>query len=209
MILIISDAEDAQVYFVIPYLKMRHRPYFLLSVKDFPLNILYTGSWSSDNGHRAEVRTAAGESVDLNTVSAVWFRKPRPPVIPSNLDPAEREHAYNECRSALLGIYNNLRNRYWISDLANIQIADNKPFQLTVARQLGLNIPTTIVTNSPATAWEFYAAHGGRVVYKTLSSGLISTRRVSWRDPRVVGYTYTTYLKDYSATDFETVANTP
>jgi glutathione synthase/RimK-type ligase-like ATP-grasp enzyme len=50
-----------------------------------------------------------------------------------------------------------------------MQRVSNKPLQIDIARQLGFEVPRTLITNDPSLAREFYEFCGGDVVYKTLS----------------------------------------
>lgn len=51
--------------------------------------------------------------------------------------------------------------------------ADYKPWQLQVASECGLQVPATLITNSPLAAREFFERCQGQMVYKTLSGGLV------------------------------------
>jgi len=129
--------------------------------------------------------------------------------LPSILSQYEREYGYNECRQDLHGLYNYLQDRFWISPIENLRRASNKPLQLRLASKLGLPIPATITTNDPEEAWKFYISHGSKVVYKTLSDGLLASGKDPWDRQFVLGEVYTTPLENYKRTDFEEVVNCP
>ncbi len=79
------------------------------------------------------------------------------------------EFCLRENRSTMLGGILGLRPR-WMSHPAAIWQAENKPFQLTVAQELGLRVPRTLVTND-ITAIRAAASRMGRMVVKPARTG--------------------------------------
>jgi len=57
----------------------------------------------------------------------------------------------------------------WVNFPGRDAVASLKLFQLEVARNLGLAIPETIVTNEPAIAKAFYEKLNGKVIYKLIT----------------------------------------
>ena len=50
---------------------------------------------------------------------------------------------------------------------ANLK-ASNRLIQLATAREVGFKIPSTLITNDPNAAAEFYQHHDGQIVLKTV-----------------------------------------
>ncbi len=65
------------------------------------------------------------------------------------------------------GLYQSLDAR-WINEPARDSAASHKPYQLTLAQEIGFDIPPTLITNDPDTAREFWRAHPGEVIHKQL-----------------------------------------
>ena len=61
----------------------------------------------------------------------------------------------------------------WVSRLDSLKVARRKLPQLLTAKRLGMNIPKTIVTNSPEEVRCFFRECDGRMIYKTLNSPII------------------------------------
>jgi glutathione synthase/RimK-type ligase-like ATP-grasp enzyme len=77
------------------------------------------------------------------------------------------------------------------------QVAHHKPYQLAVAREVGLPIPRTLVTNDPRDARAFIDALGvGHVVYKAF----VATE-AHWRETRV--------LREHELADLQRVRLAP
>lgn len=208
MILIISDKLDLQVPWVTYYLKKWSIPYVQLNVSEYPVQVKYTTVWSSSL-NESVIRLADGQRINCSEIGAVWYRKPDRPQLPNNLVEYEKQYAYSECIKALDGLYNYLRNRYWISSISNIRVAENKPLQLELATNLGFLMPDTIVTNDKDEAWCFYKKHSGRVVYKSLSLGYYLSYKEPWKIETVHGVIFTTPIEGYQKSDFELVSNCP
>jgi glutathione synthase/RimK-type ligase-like ATP-grasp enzyme len=208
MILIISDTYDLQIYWVIYYLKKWGIPYFTFNVGDFPAQIKHTSIWRKD-GNMEYLQLPDGQRIDCSTITAVWYRKPDLLKLPESLEDAEKEYAFSESTKDLNGLYNHLQSCYWISPIHSIRKAENKPLQLSLASSLGFSIPYTIITNDPDEAWSFYGKNDGKVVYKTLSSGLFLSRKGSWDNGIIRGEIYSTPLQAYQRSDFDLVANCP
>jgi glutathione synthase/RimK-type ligase-like ATP-grasp enzyme len=62
----------------------------------------------------------------------------------------------------------------WIDHPGAVADASYKPRQLRVAARCGLSVPRSLVTNVGARAREFAAEIGGALVYKSLSTGVVT-----------------------------------
>ncbi len=208
MILIISDKKDLQIYWVIYYLNKWKIPFILLDIVDYPLKIKHTSIWNKDRTIQ-NIQFPDGQSIDCSEIKAVWYRKPDYPKIAEYLTEGEKEYTYHECNKDLDGLYNYLQDCFWISPIHNMRRAENKSLQLNIASSMGFSIPNTIITNNQDEAWNFYKKHDGNVVYKTLSTGILTSHKAPWEHGIVYGEIYTTPLKGYQKEDFELVANCP
>ena len=72
----------------------------------------------------------------------------------------------------LEGIYKILNNAYWISPVYAIREAENKIFQLEIAKKLGFDIPQSIISNNPTQVNDFVSANNSCII-KPIKSGLI------------------------------------
>jgi len=102
-------------------------------------------------------------------VKAVYYRRAFPPNPTAEADPASWMFISREARVAQQALYASLRCP-WLSHHAAIRAAENKPKQLVLARQLGLRVPKTLLTNDPQIAKEFILENVP-VVTKPLSYG--------------------------------------
>jgi len=111
------------------------------------------------------------DGIDLSNVKSVWFRKPAFPESSSiPLDIEYRDYAADALERLFYLLYGALRkNVLWISDYYAIQRANDKGWQLEVAKDVGFNIPTTLFTSDSLEAANFITTHRN-VIMKPLSS---------------------------------------
>jgi glutathione synthase/RimK-type ligase-like ATP-grasp enzyme len=133
---------------------------------------------------RATFTASDGSEVELGKIKTVWYRRAYPASIPNDVrDPNDREFAQKEWFHAVGGLLLSLRARFVNPLLA--ERAALKPRQLQLARDVGLRVPKTLITNDAAAVRQFVRSLGGRVVHKALTSPpnrLLETRRWSETD---------------------------
>jgi catechol 2,3-dioxygenase-like lactoylglutathione lyase family enzyme len=113
------------------------------------------------------LRVGEGEA-ESSEVRAVWARRMWPPRLSETLDERFRASCVRESAAALEGFFDGLCGARWVNDPQCERAAENKLLQLRAARESGLDIPPTLLTNDAARARAFYEAEGGRVVAKLL-----------------------------------------
>lgn len=120
-------------------------------------------------GEHVRFITRDGEH-DLAEVTAVWYRRTRFGAgIPETLDRQLRRGALEESQATALGLIASVPV-FHLDPHPLVRAAGHKQLQLRVAREVGLQIPDTLITNDPAAVREFAAAHPQGIVAKMLSS---------------------------------------
>ena len=160
----------------------------------FPEEVRLSASLDGDRAENVFV-LGAGE-VKLSDVRAVWARRFWPPRLSGNLDERFRASCARESTAALEGFFNGLGGARWVNDQRSERAAENKLLQLRAARESGLDIPTTLLTNDAARARDFYEAEGGRVVAK-----LLRPLSVSMNEAPFFVYTSDVRAEDIEALD--------
>ena len=112
---------------------------------------------------------ASGEfEVEASEVRAIWARRVWLPRLSVELDERFRASCVRESGAALEGFFDGLGGARWVNDQRSERAAENKLLQLRAARESGLDIPPTLLTNDAARARAFFDAEGGHVVAKLL-----------------------------------------
>lgn len=151
MILVVSFSDNTHVERVTRHLT---RPHVVVDQAWFPSAMALSVS-AGQAGYAAQFRLPCGRIVDLADVGAVWYRRLRPMTLdPALTDPVGRLFAWSESNEALLGAFYSL-DCFWMNHPAAEEVAQRKIRQLQVAREVGLSIPETCITNDPARARAF------------------------------------------------------
>ena len=181
MILIISTHEDVHAQAVMRELAAKgHTGVRLLNLSDFPMQ-LSLSMRIDNNGHCDYGLRFPDRMVSMDEVTAVWWRRPQAfGVPPSVKDPAVRHFVMSEAATAFQGMWQS-SDALWVNNILRDAAAAHKPWQLTLAKQCGLTIPETLITNNPDDARQFWAAFPGQIVYKPFTNTMHS-----WRETRVM-----------------------
>lgn len=201
VILLITHSGD---YFTIDrvidaILKRGAKP-FRLDTDQFPLNIELQAHFN-ENGtvHKLKYRD---NSLNTEEVKAVWMRRFWQPNLGKELAPQFQQACIRESMATLEGFWDSLREARWIDDLQLIQAAENKLRQLRIAREEGLNIPETLITNSAEDAREFFSTVQGKMVTKLLTPLSYSMQGSSF-------FMYTSVVKEEDLKDAEKLRYCP
>jgi glutathione synthase/RimK-type ligase-like ATP-grasp enzyme len=186
-VLIVSSLADPHARAVIAELGKLGAQAELLDLADFPTKLTLTLAFGCGE-HRFRLRRPGESELDLDTVRAVWWRRPRAFVLPETLrNPAYRQLALSESSTAFHGLFAAM-DALWINPPSCDAVAGHKPFQLALAQSLGLEIPQTMMTSDPEEAREFWRAWKGDVIYKqfiALPEAWSETRRLGEAETKV------------------------
>lgn len=113
---------------------------------------------------------ADDQTLDLNQVSAVWYRRiAMGAKIPHSMDKQLRTASIQESRVTIQGMIASIQG-FHLDPLPNIRRAENKQLQLQVARKIGLETPRTLTTNNPEAVKQFAGECQQGMITKMLSS---------------------------------------
>lgn len=102
-------------------------------------------------------------------VDAVWWRVKPYEFAQLEMSGDAAEFADREWRRAIEALPGLLPRARWMNPREAARRARSKPFQLFLASECGLTIPSTLISNEPARVRQFVAAAEGDAIYKTLS----------------------------------------
>lgn len=177
-VLILAADIDATCDGMVTALHERGQVIYRVNTAWFPTQLsvsarLRGGRWA---GH---LRTP-GRLIDLEEITAVWYRTPRAYQFPAELTAPEKAHANLEAKYGLGGVLTSL-STLWVNHPARLASASYKPVQMVAAQRSGLVVPDTVVTNEADTVREFAAA--GKTVNKFFGSNTIledGVRKISF-----------------------------
>lgn len=181
MILVVSYRDEEHTTDVIARLQRAGREVLLIDMADFPSLASLALSWANDAEPSYLVKGVDGE-VDLRRAGVGWWRRVRPfSVDQAVVVPSMRAFAESETAQAVGGMLDALPC-VWVNNRGADEAAHRKPLQWTLAREVGLRLPRTLVTNSPEAARKFIGEVGlGRTIFKAFLASLDA-----WRETRLV-----------------------
>lgn len=166
MLLIITRSLDPVTDVVISSLRERGVTYARLNT-DHPIDRT-TRTVRICNETQTSIRIDDGRSsLFLDDVTTVWNRRHERPAFRSTVTSEDQIFIQHEHKHFTLGLWLMLQNRLWINSYEATIAAEAKPYQLEIARTIGLRIPRTLMTNDPLAAISFFDECEGEVVYKT------------------------------------------
>lgn len=162
MILIITHKEDFTADFVIEKLNEQNIKYFRLNCEDLNENNYLFGNsnnfYFSING--------------ISEFSSVWFRRTKLPDIETT-DQDQKIFLLADYESLFDNLFNLINSEKWLSHPNYIYKAENKLYQLQKAKEIGFNIPNTVVTNNHRQLSEFVSDNANEVIIKPIRQGRI------------------------------------
>jgi hypothetical protein len=170
-VLVVAQPGDGTADLVVDALLARGAEVARIDTADFPgsLSLAATPERIDSPGWLR----SRDRRIDLASVSSVYRRQPAHFVFPPGMTVAERRFATLESTHGLGGVLSAQPWR-WIDHPAVVADAGYKPWQLRVAAQCGLNVPRSLVTNVGAQVREFAAEVREGLVYKSLSTGVVT-----------------------------------
>lgn len=170
MILLVTNEEDVTCDLVVIRLRARAIPYVRFNTDKFLIDSGFT--WSIDGNHVLAELNGRRNTLDLSTVTAVWYRRPVSPRTPSAIThPGAADFATREAEACLRNLWSQLGG-LWVSPPAAIRAAEAKLEQLRRAVEVGLPVPATLVTDDPTRARDFCRVHR-QIVAKSLGSAAV------------------------------------
>jgi glutathione synthase/RimK-type ligase-like ATP-grasp enzyme len=173
VLLIVTNSNDATVDFALPAIAARGIEHRRLNTDEYPGQVgIFAGSTTS--------RLALQDGpVDLEALSAIWWRRPTPPRIDGR-EPAVARWAESEARAALDGLWPAAETTRWVNHPERNRRGQDKIRSLRLAARLGLRSPEWIVTNEPTAAKKFADEHPGGIIAKAIVAGRIDDCRTLW-----------------------------
>lgn len=113
----------------------------------FPTDIHLSSRYSGGEEHLS--LSCNDYELDLQAVSAIWYRRIAiGHGIPAGMDPQLRRASIEQADAKVHGMIDGL-DAFKLNAPHCLRRADNKQLQLKIAREVGLEIPRTVITNEP------------------------------------------------------------
>lgn len=207
MVLIVSNKFDPHADKVILGLKKRNHPFARFNTEDFPQNVLLSLAFF-DTSLSGDINfLKKGKKINVSELNSIYYRRPKPfQISPVVTDKLHKNFALGECKTAIEGL-EHCMPFFWVSHPYSLKRAENKIYQLGIAKKIGFDIPLTLITNDPSQIKSFFEKcnsnnQGNGVVTKVLkhSNELgLCTRKVPDSDLEKISNVKTTpcFFQEY------------
>lgn len=201
MILLITNKDDLTTDFIVNTLNRKKIKYYRFNTEDFPLKIELNIDVKKKIYKLVDLKK--GIELDLKEIKSVYFRRPKlSEVLNGFSTKGEKDFMLGEINYSLEGFYKLLSDYFWINPIFPIREAENKIYQLVLARSIGFDIPSTGITNSKDFAENFIGKESKEYVVKPIKTGFVNDRK----KPKVI---FTSLLTDKQIDSFERIKICP
>lgn len=154
------------------------------------------------NSHESTCISGTNIEIDFAGVTAVWFRRMEEPIVHGVVDERDAGYAKKQNLIQLNSIISTLTEQVFsVNPLSAARAIDRKTTQLSLARKVGFNIPTTIVSNDPARIEDFFHEEED-IIFKPLSF-------MSWMDRDNIYSAATVKVNEQNLRDTAALASCP
>ena len=181
VIVVVSYPGEEHTAVVVEHLARAGREVVQIDLADFPARRTIEFSWSSKKKPEFFIQHD-GRRVNLADAGAVWWRRVTGFAVDPCIGHGERSaFAHSETSQAVYGMLDSL-SCPWMNPREADAAAHHKPYQWTVAQELGLQLPRTLVTTDARAAREFIeSVRPAKVVFKAFLAAI-----QEWRETRLV-----------------------
>jgi len=170
LLLIVSNKRDLATDYLICRLYERGIPFIRINTEE------YLSKWEVDffinsQGASPQLTFNDGEIIPLTDITGAYIRQPRLPDIAVTDD--DKEFSSREVGESLRSLWRSIGDDTWLNAPHNILRASNKPEQLKLAIEFGLQIPKTCVSANPAIIRNLYNKNNHKIIAKAVKHGFL------------------------------------
>lgn len=165
-ILILGNSEDAHAAHLKQVLTQAGAMVDYLDTRLFPTQLQMSWQPDTQNGY---LTLPGNRRLNFQDIKSVFWRSLSEVYIPPLKDANQQRIAYNDSLSTLRSLIQS-RPARWINSWQAYQFHKEKPLQLSKAKQTGLIIPATLISNSPEQVMEFAQSYK-QVIFKPVYGG--------------------------------------
>lgn len=165
-ILILGNSEDTHAAHLKDALTQAGATVDYLDTRLFPTHLRI--SWQPDT-QVGYLTLPGGRQLNFQDIRSVFWRSLSGVYVPSLKDSNQQRIALNDSISTLRSLIQACP-AHWINSWQAYQFHKEKPLQLSKAKQIGVTIPATLISNDPEQVIEFVRSQK-RVIFKPVYGG--------------------------------------
>ncbi|MGC4234553.1 MAG: hypothetical protein QM594_16345 [Niabella sp.] len=170
-VLLITNKGDITTDFVVKSLRESQVPFYRLNTEDIGSVVILNFDLKRDFYSLTDL--VLNITIDLTKIRSVYFRRPELPPSIDGLTSSEQLFVAGEFAESLEALYKILRNARWLNNVEAIRGAENKIYQLQVAKKIGFLLPDSIITTDIQEANKFYSRNERDCIIKPIRTGSV------------------------------------
>lgn len=155
-VIVASHDKDQSALFLMKRLAEIGQPARLINFGEFPTTM--SGTMLFEKAVETTLTSPDNFRFDGDSVKSIWWRRPQGPVKNTRISLLQK-YVQNESDIALSSMLDFLKGVLWVSEPEATRIANRKPLQLALAKQIGFKVPDTCISNEPENVKAFIARH--------------------------------------------------
>ncbi len=177
-VILITNTNDVTIDYVVKELKNRNIMYYRLNTDNIPNNINIDFYFENENFKILDLYKKI--ELNLHDFNSVYYRRP---VINSlnyleEVSYNEKIYLQRELFAIFEGIYKILEDKFWLNNVYRIREAENKIYQLILAKNIGFNTPETVISNNFSTIEKIVEKYQYNNIIKSIKNGYIDDNKV-------------------------------
>jgi glutathione synthase/RimK-type ligase-like ATP-grasp enzyme len=195
-ILILGNAKDDHAAYMHKVLTKSNVNVEYLDTSLFPRKLKM--SWHPHNSQGC-LHFPSGKQLNLQDIHSVYWRNFNGISIPSVGDSQQQDIAFRDSMSVVRSLLQACP-AHWVNPWQAYQFHQEKPLQLNLAKQLGVTIPATLISNDPQQITEFTHAYN-KIIFKPVYGGshtqFVTKFHLEWKRLKLVLSVSPVTLQEY------------
>lgn len=170
MILVLGQS-DAHVEMICSKIEARGKKALALDTRYFPerLQIAYNTDAIVEGTLKIVDGDNVTEIIELSDITAVYWECYAGVYPDAQYFGKEYQFAYQECETAIKSLFEMMNHCLWVNPPSNVLRHQLKPYQSQMAKELGVVMPDTLITNDPDALKTFFEKHDKQIISKPIS----------------------------------------
>lgn len=184
-VLLFSNKEDITIDFIVQELKRQEIEFYRFNTEELSKSVQIVLDFAKE--WYLLIDKLENKTYNILDFTDIYYRRPKLPLYDDEgLLEGERSFLQTEIYYTLEGVYRLLSNKHWFNNVYAIRNAENKIYQLLLAKEVGLAIPTTLISNHYDSVEDFLRR--GRHIIKPVHNARVMDKNY----PKIV---YTSEIK--------------
>ena len=162
MVLLFTNKEDITTDFIVQELDRQKIGFYRFNTEELSKTVQIDLDFKEERYRLID--KLENREYNLLDFTDIYYRRPELPSY-NDLELTEGERAFfqTEIYYTLEGVYRLLGEKHWFNNVYDIRDAENKIYQLLLAKEVGLTIPISLISNHFKSV-ERFLSHGHRII---------------------------------------------